>query len=338
MRLPESRGPLSRAVIDALGGEPGTLPADLTACLVADRSDDDPIRDEDLQILLFTCYELHYRGWDGVDDRWEWEPSLLVLRGAAEARFERALRHLVGPAPTLRAQDVPQALTDLVAADDGPSLSVEIRRRATLDQFREFVTQRSVYHFREADPHTWAIPRLDGRAKAALIEIQSDEYGGGQLSRMHAELFRDAARWLGLDTRYAAHVDAVPAVTLATNNLMSLFGLHRRWRGALLGHLAALEMTSSLPNRNYGEGLRRLGGTPDATRFYDEHVEADAVHEQIATHDMCGAFATAEPDRAADVWFGAASALAVERIFGAHLLDSWAAGRSSLRSPLGARR
>jgi hypothetical protein len=29
---------------------------------------------------------------------------------------------------------------------------------------------------------------------------------------------------------------------------MSLFGLHRRWTPALLGHLAALEMTSSLPN------------------------------------------------------------------------------------------
>ena len=40
---------------------------------------------------------------------------------------------------------------------------------------------------------------------------------------------------------------------------MSLFGLHRRLRGALVGHLAAFEMTSSIPNRRYGDGLRRLG-------------------------------------------------------------------------------
>jgi hypothetical protein len=138
---------------------------------------------------------------------------------------------------------------------------------------------------------------------------------------------------LGLDSSYGAYVDVVPAVTLATNNLMSLFGLHRRWRGALLGHLAALEMTSSLPNRRYGDGLRRLGGTSDATRFYDEHVEADAVHEQIAAHDMCGGFAAREPDAAPDVWFGAACCLALERIFAGHLLDNWAAGGSSLRSP-----
>ncbi|WP_433221807.1 iron-containing redox enzyme family protein [Dactylosporangium sp. CS-047395] len=57
-------------------------------------------------------------------------------------------------------------------------------------------------------------------------------------------------------------------------------------------------MTSSLPNRRYGNGLRRLGGNADATRFYDQHVAADAVHEQIAAHDLCGSFAADHPDEA----------------------------------------
>jgi hypothetical protein len=35
-------------------------------------------------------------------------------------------------------------------------------------------------------------------------------------------------------------------VTLAISNVMSLFALHRKWTGALLGHLATLEMTSTL--------------------------------------------------------------------------------------------
>ncbi|MBO4210123.1 iron-containing redox enzyme family protein [Micromonospora echinofusca] len=336
MRLPTSRGPVSAALVDTLRRTPGPLPDGLRDAVRAWARPDpaDPVEvvhDEDLHLVLFVCYELHYRGWDGVDDRWEWEPSLLALRRDAESRFERALSALVGPVPALRPEEVPQALLALAAADDGPPLSTTVRRQATIAQFREFVTHRSVYHLREADPHTWAIPRLGGLAKAALIEIQIDEYGGGQLSRMHAHLFRDTARWLGLDTGYGAHVDAVPAVTLAVNNLMSLFGLHRRWRGALLGHLAALEMTSSLPNRRYGDGLRRLGGPPEATRFYDEHVEADAVHEQIATHDMCGAFAVADPEAAGDVWFGAACCLALERLFATHLLDRWQAGATSLR-------
>jgi hypothetical protein len=267
-----------------------------------------------------------------VDERWEWNPSLLALRAVAERAFERGLRTLVGPVTPVTPDGVPAALTALVAADNGPPLSRYLERTASLDQFREFVTHRSVYHLREADPHTWAIPRLAGPAKAALIEIQTDEYGGGQLARMHAELFRTTMDSLGLDSRYGAHIDAAPAETLAINNLMSLFGLHRRHRGALLGHLAAFEMTSSGPNRKYGNGLRRLGGDAAATRYFDEHVEADAVHEQIAAHDMCGRFSVAEPAQADSVLFGAAAALALDRRFAAHLLGRWETGATSLRT------
>jgi hypothetical protein len=42
----------------------------------------------------------------------------------------------------------------------------------------------------------------------------------------------------GLDSRYGRYLDEVPAVTLATVNMMSLFGLHRAMRGALVGHFA----------------------------------------------------------------------------------------------------
>jgi hypothetical protein len=73
---------------------------------------------------------------------------------------------------------------------------------------------------------------------------------------------------------YGAYVNYVGAPTLATNNVMSLFGPHRRLLRALLDHLAAYEMTSSVPNRAYGTGLRRLGADPSATCLYDEHVEA----------------------------------------------------------------
>ncbi|GII20407.1 iron-containing redox enzyme family protein [Planosporangium mesophilum] len=327
MRLPRSRGPVSQELTDALRREPHPLPDGLAAAL----ADDGAVYDDDLQLTLFICYELHYRGWDGVDERWEWNPSLLALRAAVEERFERDLRAVVGPVPPVPPDAVPRALVELTSADDGPSLAKYLYRHATMDQFREFVTHRSVYHLKEADPHTWAIPRLDGGPKAALVEIQIDEYGGGRPDRMHAELFRTTMRELGLDTGYGAYVDVVPAITLATNNVMSLFGLHRRHRGALLGHLAAFEMTSSLPNRRYGNGLRRLGGNATATRFYDEHVEADAVHEQIAARDMCGAFCLAHPERIPDVLFGAASALALDRLFAGHLLACWERADSSLR-------
>ena len=150
------------------------------------------------------------------------------------------------------------------------------------------MTQRSLYHLKESDPTAFVLPRLDGPAKAALAELLYDEYGGGRPDRLHATLFARALEGCGLDPAYGAYVDLTPGYTLAVNNAMSLFGLHRRLRGAALGHLAAFEATSSLPCRRIASGIRRLG-LPDAVwDYFDEHVEADAVHEQVALRNICG--------------------------------------------------
>lgn len=294
---------------------------------------DDP---EDRQLALYLCYELHYRGLDGVPDDWEWEPSLLALRRALEDRFEGELvARVPREAEALRAQDADLALRAIVDADDGPSLSRHLERDGTLAQFHEFVVHRSAYQLKEADPHSWAMPRLSGPPKAALVEIQADEYGGGRAERIHARLFADSMEALGLDSTYGAYVDRLPAVTLQTVNLMSLFGLHRRLRGAIVGHLALFEMTSSVPNRRYAAGLRRLGFSGAATEFFDEHVEADAVHEAVASVDLAGGLIGQEPALAGDVLWGARCLAALEREWAAHLLEAWNAGRSSLRAPAG---
>ncbi|MFG2075277.1 iron-containing redox enzyme family protein [Nonomuraea maritima] len=325
MRLPPARGPITEALFGTLEGPPGATPLD--AAVAALGADFD---NEDTQLALFACYELHYQGFDDVDDRWEWDPELLTLRASLERRFERYLAAVVPHTEGVEPSLVRAALVALTEADEGPPLSLFLQREADLDHFREFVTHRSIYHLKEADPHTWAIPRLSGAPKAALVEIQSDEYGGGRRERMHSELFRTTMRGLGLDDSYGAYLHRVPGVTLAVSNVMSLFGLHRRWRGALLGHLAALEMTSSLPNHRYATGLRRLGIEPAVVRFYDEHVQADAAHEQIAANDMCGQFAAAFPECTGDILYGAACALELERRWAEHVLGHWRRGTDSL--------
>jgi hypothetical protein len=140
---------------------------------------------------------------------------------------------------------------------------------------------------------------------------------------------------LGLDREYGAYLDLIPASTLATVNLMSLFGLHRRWRGAIVGHLALFEMTSSIPNRRYGDGLRRLGFDGDATRFFDEHVEADAVHENIAAVDLAGGLLRQEPELCASLVWGAETLALLDTRWAAEVLTCWRAGRASLLRPLG---
>ena len=214
-------------------------------------------------------------------------------------------------------------------------MSRHIERDATLDQVLEFLVHRSAYQLKEADPHSWAIPRLSGPAKAALVEIQADEYGGGRPERVHAQLFADAMAALGLDARYGAYVDVLPAATLATVNLMSLCGLHRRLRGAIVGHLALFEMTSSIPNRRYAAGLRRLGvDDARALAFFDEHVEADAVHEAVAAVDLAGGLARQQPELTRDILWGATALATIEGRWAAHLMRAWEQGRSSLTDAL----
>lgn len=327
--LPEARGPITDTLFAALRDSP----ADALAApeVVAD----DPLTDEDLQLGLYACYELHYRGFDEVDPRWEWRPDLLAVRAALEAPFEAAVRDLVpAPAP-VDAADTDVALREIADPGDGPSLSRHLAREATLDQFREFLVHRSAYQLKEADPHSWALPRLWGPPKAAMVEIQADEYGGGLPDRIHAELFAHTLRAFGLDATYGAHLDVIGARTLATVNLMSLFGLHRRLRGALVGHLAVFEMTSSVPNGRYAAGARRLGfTTPEATGFFDEHVTADAVHESIAAVDLAGGLARQQPGLRADILWGAAALVALDTAWERDVLGAFEAGRSSLRQPV----
>jgi hypothetical protein len=328
--LPSPRGPVSELLLTRLQDEPGAMPS------AEPHPSEDPLGDEDLQLALYLCYELHYRGLPGVDDGWEWEPALLALRRELERTFERALRADVPLArDPVAPADIDGALR-AIAEQDGPSLSSYVKVSASLDELREFVVHRSAYQLKEADPHSWAIPRLSGPPKAALIEIQSDEYGGGRVEWIHAELFARAMRALGLDSDYGAYLEVIPGVTLATVNVMSMFGLHRRWRGAIVGHLALFEMTSSIPNRRYADGVRRLGFDDDATLFFDEHVTADAVHEAVAAVDLAGGLARQDETLGPDILWGARALSHLDARWASHVLQCWNEDRTSLLRELSA--
>ena len=327
--LPVPRGPISEALLDALVESPHELELPALDPLA------DPLSDEDLQLSLYACYELHYRGFAGVDPEWEWSPALLAARAGLERAFLDRVEELVPRPAAVVPEEVGESLFALAQADDGPSLSRYLETRGTPEQFRELIIHRSAYQLKEADPHTWGLPRLYGAAKSAMVEIQADEYGGGRVGRMHSALFAKTMAVLGLDPSYGAYLDRIPASTLATVNLISLLGLHRRHRGALVGHLAMVEITSALPSRRYGNALRRFGlASPDALDFYDEHVEADSVHENIAAYDLAQGLAVAEPALAVDVIFGAAALLALDAQLAARILGRWEAGESSLLAGL----
>ncbi len=319
--LPEPRGPLSEAVINLLRADGPTV---LPAC-----DDADPYGG-DLQLALYCCYELHYRGFASVDDEREWDPVLLGLRRDLEALFLSALRADVEPGTDVSAEIDALLLEPL----DATGVSHHLRRDGQLWQLREYVAHRSIYHLKEADPQAWVIPRLSGAAKAALVTVEHDEYGAGDPDRMHAQLFADMMAELGLCDAYGSYLDAVPGATLAEVNLMSLCGLHRSLRGALIGQFATVELTSSPGSDRLVRAMRRLDCGPAAIGFYDEHVEADAVHEQIIRRGVLAPLLADEPELAADVVFGIRASLLLGERLSDLLLSCWSRDESSLRVPL----
>ncbi|GGZ72785.1 iron-containing redox enzyme family protein [Streptomyces subrutilus] len=323
--LVDGRGELSHAVVEALrsGRAPQYAPG---AVLKADPWG------EDLQLALHLLYELHYRGVDGVDDAREWDPDLLWLRRDLETLFLHALRTDLADAPRTAEEAFAPLLVEPV--DLSGSLSQYLATEGELWQLREYAALRSLYHLKEADPHAWVIPRLTGRAKAAMVAIEYDEFGAGRADRVHARLFADLMVDLGLDPAYGRYLDQAPAPLLATVNLMSLFGLHRAQRGALVGHFACVEVTSSPGSRRLARAMRRCGAGPAAEHFYAEHVEADAVHEQIVRHEVVGGLLADEPGLEADIAFGCAATVLLEDRLARHLATAWNQGRSALRTPL----
>ncbi|NNN08711.1 MAG: iron-containing redox enzyme family protein [Acidimicrobiaceae bacterium] len=320
--IPWPRGPLSDAVIAALSRAPGTL-GKLPEINVSDA-----LTDDDLHLALYLCYEVHYR--DLTPHDWEWDTDLLRFRAQLEDAFTARLLDEVASHHSRSPFDVTTALDQLLEAAPPSSVSTHFDSGGTLDQMREFCVHKSASHLREGDPQAFAIPRLSGDAKAALIEIQYDDVGSDIARRTHASMFATTLECLGLDPSYGSYVEMLPGTTLAGVNLVSMFALHRKWRAALVGQVAIYEMTSNEPMERYALALDRFGIAPGGRRYFDTHATVDMHHVNGARARLVSGLMAAEPELGPQILFGAAAMLLLEEIFTRHVLDSWERGRSSL--------
>jgi hypothetical protein len=326
MDLPKPCGPVSRRVVETLRAEgDSTSPLMLPASVITDR---------DVQLALWTIYELSYRGFNDVDPGHEWALGLVGLRLDIERRFEEELRHATWEdvrKASDPSRDSGDLILDLVESSSGSRLSSYLRRDATTEQMCDFLRERSVQQLKESDPQSFLLPRLSGAAKVALAELQYDEYGAGRPERLHQTMYGDTLVAVGLDPDYGAYVNEITAVSLASANVMSMFGLNRRLLAAGVGHFAAFEASSSVPSRRIAAGLERLDLSP-AAEYFTEHVEADAVHEQIAARDICGSVLRDDPTLLGEVVFGVVCALYLDDLSGREFLARWGVDETAVGS------
>lgn len=80
---------------------------------------EDPLADDDLQLALYICFELHYRSFPNVDPAWEWSPTLLSVRALLEEAFLEALEAKLGPSEPVDPNEVGDHLFRIEAGDEG---------------------------------------------------------------------------------------------------------------------------------------------------------------------------------------------------------------------------
>ena len=90
-----------------------------------------------------------------------------------------------------------------------------------------------------------------------------------------------------------------------------------------IGTVSVAVPASSMPSRRMAQGLERLGFPPQIIGYYTKHVEADAVHEQVALREVGMALVREEPALEPDVWFGAWACLDLESRTARRMLRDW---------------
>ena len=132
---------------------------------------------------------------------------------------------------------------------------------------------------------------------------------------MHSELFAGLMRDLDLDAGYGALWDDAPAAAFASVNTMSLFGLHRRWRGAALGHLAARgdDVVRAEPPVLRGPAPARA--STSGRRCSTTSTWRPTPSTSRSPRSTCAArWSPRSPELLPDVLFGAACSLAMDGV------------------------
>jgi hypothetical protein len=133
---------------------------------------------EDLQLALYCCYELHYRGFAAVSEDLEWAPGLLAVRQQLEQIFLAALRSDVPGGSDVTAE-VDALLVEVV---DAGGVSHYLRRAGQLWQLREYVAHRSLYHLKRGRPAGLGDPPAARTGQAALVTSNTTSTAQATLS------------------------------------------------------------------------------------------------------------------------------------------------------------
>jgi len=122
----------------------------------------------------------------------------------------------------------------------------------------------------------------DERVQSALASILADEYGHGEASRSHMEMYRHFLRGVGVPEDEIAQGGLIfPELRLYIDAMMRLT-TQGDWLAAAAATGIAMEWPIPYMYRQFLEGLRRIPGIEEAALIlFTEHIVVDVDHTQL---------------------------------------------------------
>lgn len=182
-----------------------------------------------------------------------------------------------------RAAEAPAVASDFVRwfealRETGPGqndhLFPWLESEATLAQMKWFLEQEMAGEAGFDDLVACTQVKLPVRAKLELARNYWDEMGQGTLSGMHGPMLEGLAHALELKPEPEHTVWE----SLALANLMSGLATNRRYTYQSLGALGVIELTAPGRSTKVNAGLKRLGVSGAARRYYALHATLDVKH------------------------------------------------------------
>jgi hypothetical protein len=183
----------------------------------------------------------------------------------------------------------------------GDPLFPWLAERATLDQFRWFLTQEVAGEAGFDDLVALTQVKALPQAKLELARNYWDELGRGDERAMHGVMLDRLSAELCLSPSPASTVWEA----LALSNLMVALAANRRYTHHSLGALGVIELTAPDRVALVDHGLQRCGVSAHARRYFTVHATLDIRHSQAWNREVLHPIVAAEPRAARAIAEGA---------------------------------
>jgi hypothetical protein len=231
----------------------------------------------------------------------DWQATL--GEDARMQRLEGAFVETMRAEIAERAAEAPEDVDGFIAwfealQENGPGqgdpLFPWLAEEASLDDFRWFLAQEAAGEAGFEDLTAMAQVKVPAEAKLELANNYWDEMGRGNPKGMHGPMLSALIDELELK----AEIDDTVWESLSLANSMTAMAVNRRYAWHAIGALGVIELTAPGRSRATADGLRRLGLSGKARRYFELHATLDVRHSKDWNDKVFRPLVAGDPRRA----------------------------------------